>query len=174
MKHQVTNANLSFAVMHSPVVGQVLMAATAKGVCVLALEPDARKLPEYLGRWFPHTERREDAAALRPYHQILNKYFERPALGLSLPLDLRGTPFQCRVWRALMEIPVGQTRSYQEIARQISTPTATRAVAGACAANRIAFAVPCHRVIRSDGSLGGYHWGLDRKQYFLSAERRSG
>src|SRR6185312_4370542 len=90
---------------------------------------------------------------------------------LDLPLDVRGTAFQQRVWKALMRIPVGSTRSYAQLARQVGRPAAVRAVAGACAANRIAVVIPCHRVVRTDGSLSGYRWGVERKSALLARER---
>ena len=95
---------------------------------------------------------------------------EAPGLGLDLPLDVRGTAFQQRVWQALREIPLGQTVSYADVAEQIGSPKAVRAVAGACAANKIAVAIPCHRVVRRDGSLSGYAWGVERRQRLLEAE----
>ena len=101
-------------------------------------------------------------------------FVEAPRLGLDLPLDVRGTAFQERVWRALVEIPVGSTASYAEIARKIGAPTAARAVAQACAANTLAVAIPCHRVIRSDGTLTGYRWGVARKRVLLDREARPG
>ena len=95
---------------------------------------------------------------------------EAPSIGLDLPLDIRGTAFQQRVWRALQEIPPGQTISYAEIARRIGTPKAVRAVAGACAANNLAVAIPCHRVVRNDGTLSGYAWGVDKKRILFDRE----
>jgi AraC family transcriptional regulator, regulatory protein of adaptative response / methylated-DNA-[protein]-cysteine methyltransferase len=97
-------------------------------------------------------------------------FVEAPRIGLDLPLDIRGTAFQRRVWQALQEIPVGATVSYAEIAQRIGAPTAVRAVAGACAANSLAVAIPCHRVVRSDGSLSGYAWGVERKRVLLDRE----
>ncbi len=97
-------------------------------------------------------------------------FVEAPRIGLDLPLDIRGTAFQQRVWQALRDIPSGETASYAEIAERIGAPTATRAVATACAANRIAVAIPCHRVVRSDGSLSGYRWGVERKRALLDQE----
>jgi AraC family transcriptional regulator, regulatory protein of adaptative response / methylated-DNA-[protein]-cysteine methyltransferase len=97
-------------------------------------------------------------------------FIEAPRLGLDLPLDVRGTAFQRRVWQALQRVPVGQTVSYTEIARRIGSPNAMRAVAGACAANHLAVAIPCHRVVRNDGSLSGYAWGVERKQALLTRE----
>jgi len=95
---------------------------------------------------------------------------ESPRLGLDLPLDVRGTVFQCRVWKALSRIPAGQTASYTAIAKQIGAPTSARAIAQACAANQLAIAIPCHRVIRNDGGLSGYRWGVDRKRVLLERE----
>jgi AraC family transcriptional regulator of adaptative response/methylated-DNA-[protein]-cysteine methyltransferase len=95
---------------------------------------------------------------------------EAPRLGLNLPLDVRGTAFQQRVWQALREIPAGETASYTEIAARIGSPTSVRAVAGACAANNIAIAIPCHRVVRNDGNLSGYAWGVDRKRMLIARE----
>jgi AraC family transcriptional regulator, regulatory protein of adaptative response / methylated-DNA-[protein]-cysteine methyltransferase len=97
-------------------------------------------------------------------------FIEAPRLGLDLPLDVRGTAFQRRVWQALQGIPIGQTVSYTEIARRIGSPHAVRAVAGGCAANHLAVAIPCHRVVRNDGSLSGYAWGVERKQALLTRE----
>jgi AraC family transcriptional regulator of adaptative response/methylated-DNA-[protein]-cysteine methyltransferase len=100
-------------------------------------------------------------------------FVEAPGLGLDLPLDVRGTVFQQRVWHALQEIPVGQTVSYAEIARRIGAPKAVRAVAGACAVNNIAVAIPCHRVVRNDGALSGYAWGAERKRILIDREART-
>jgi AraC family transcriptional regulator of adaptative response/methylated-DNA-[protein]-cysteine methyltransferase len=97
-------------------------------------------------------------------------FVEAPRLGLNLPLDVRGTAFQERVWKVLQEVPVGATVSYAEVARRIGTPKSVRAVAAACAANKLAVAIPCHRVIRNDGSLSGYAWGVDRKRILLDRE----
>ena len=97
-------------------------------------------------------------------------FVEAPGLGLDLPLDVRGTAFQQRVWQALRDIPAGETASYTEIARRIGAPKAVRAVAGACAANVLAVAIPCHRVLRNDGGLSGYRWGVERKRALLERE----
>jgi AraC family transcriptional regulator of adaptative response/methylated-DNA-[protein]-cysteine methyltransferase len=97
-------------------------------------------------------------------------FVETPRVGLNLPLDIRGTAFQQRVWQALQEIPVGETISYVEVARRIGSPKAVRAVASACAANKLAVAIPCHRVIRNDGSLSGYAWGVERRRVLLDRE----
>ncbi|HEY2528988.1 MAG TPA: methylated-DNA--[protein]-cysteine S-methyltransferase, partial [Xanthobacteraceae bacterium] len=97
-------------------------------------------------------------------------FVEAPRIGLDLPLDVRGTAFQERVWKALQEIPAGSTVSYAEIARRIGAPKSVRAVAGACAANKLAVAIPCHRVVRNDGALSGYAWGVERKRVLLDRE----
>jgi AraC family transcriptional regulator of adaptative response/methylated-DNA-[protein]-cysteine methyltransferase len=97
-------------------------------------------------------------------------FVETPGIGLNLPLDVRGTAFQQRVWQALQEIPVGETVTYTEVARRIGVPKAVRAVAGACAANNLAVAIPCHRVVRNDGSLSGYAWGVERKRDLIRKE----
>jgi len=100
-------------------------------------------------------------------------FVEAPALGLDLPLDVRGTAFQQRVWQALRRIPAGSTATYSQIAQRIGSPKAVRAVAHACATNAIAIAIPCHRVVRNDGSLSGYRWGVERKRALLEREARS-
>jgi AraC family transcriptional regulator of adaptative response/methylated-DNA-[protein]-cysteine methyltransferase len=100
-------------------------------------------------------------------------FVEAPGIGLDLPLDVQGTAFQQRVWQALREIPAGRTATYTEVASRIGAPTAVRAVAGACAANALAVAIPCHRVVRTDGSLSGYRWGVERKRALLEREAQS-
>jgi AraC family transcriptional regulator of adaptative response/methylated-DNA-[protein]-cysteine methyltransferase len=109
----------------------------------------------------------------RDYEALIARvvgFVEAPGIGLDLPLDVRGTAFQRRVWQALQEIPVGETVSYAEIARRIGSPKSVRAVAGACAANNLAVAIPCHRVVRNDGALSGYAWGIERKGALLDRE----
>lgn len=152
--------------------GEALVAATERGICAVELGDDADALAQRLRDEFPHADiqrvdhGRDDFLAPR-----LQAVAQRLAGGDSaVPLDLLGTAFQRRVWDALMKIPHGQTRSYAEIASALETPKAVRAVASACAHNRIAVVVPCHRVIRSDGSLGGYKWGLPLKRELLARE----
>ena len=153
--------------------GEALVAATERGICAVELGDDADALAQRLRDEFPRADiqrvdhGRDDFLAPR-----LQAVAQRLAGGDSaVPLDLLGTAFQRRVWDALMKIPHGQTRSYAEIASALETPKAVRAVASACAHNRIAVVVPCHRVIRSDGSPGGYKWGLPLKQQLLERER---
>ncbi|MGH7991863.1 MAG: methylated-DNA--[protein]-cysteine S-methyltransferase, partial [Limisphaerales bacterium] len=112
----------------------------------------------------------------RSFERVVAKvvgFVEAPKVGLDLPLDVRGTAFQQRVWKALREIPVGSTLSYSDIAKHIGSPSAVRAVAGACASNQIAIAIPCHRVVRTNGDLSGYRWGVERKRALLTLERRT-
>ena len=150
--------------------GALLVASTDKGVCAILLGDDAEILLRDLQDRFPQAELR---GAEADYEQTVAKVVglvEAPSLGLDLPLDVRGTAFQQRVWQALREIPAGSTVSYAELARRIGVPTGARAVAGACAANALAIAIPCHRVVRHDGALSGYRWGVQRKQQLLERE----
>ncbi|MFS8370452.1 bifunctional DNA-binding transcriptional regulator/O6-methylguanine-DNA methyltransferase Ada [Acetobacter indonesiensis] len=152
--------------------GTVLVASSAKGVASILLGDDPDTLVRDLQDRFPKAEL---IGADADYEQSIAKvigFIEDPKRGLDLPLDVRGTAFQQRVWQALRQIPAGETATYAEVAQKIGQPTATRAVAGACAANHIAIAIPCHRVIRNDGSLSGYRWGVDRKRSLLSREEK--
>jgi AraC family transcriptional regulator of adaptative response/methylated-DNA-[protein]-cysteine methyltransferase len=150
--------------------GLALVGQTARGVCAILLGDSASSLRAELGRRFP---RARLVAGDREFEAVVARVVacvETPRLGLDLPLDVRGTAFQHRVWRALREIPVGTTATYGEVARRIGAPRAVRAVASACGANPVAVAIPCHRVVREDGGLGGYRWGLPRKRALLSRE----
>ena len=150
--------------------GALLVAATDRGVCAIALGDDPDVLVRALQDRFPRADLRGgDAAFERLLAQVAGAV-ERPGTAATLPLDIRGTMFQQRVWQALREIPPGQTRTYTDIAAAIGAPTAVRAVAAACAANTLAVAVPCHRVVRRDGDLSGYRWGVDRKRQLLARE----
>lgn len=150
--------------------GAVLVAASAQGVCAILLGEDPQALVRDLQDRF-RTARL--IGADRGFEQWVAQVvglIESPKVGLALPLDIRGTAFQQRVWQALQGIPAGQTVSYTEIARRIGSPQAVRAVAGACAANPLAVAIPCHRVVRNDGALSGYRWGIERKRILLYRE----
>ncbi len=150
--------------------GSVLVAATGKGVCAILLGDEPEALVRDLEDRFP---RATLIGADREFEQWVAKVVglvEAPALGLDLPLDVRGTAFQQRVWQALRDIPRGATVSYTELARRVGAPKAIRAVAQACAANPLAVAIPCHRVVRADGSLSGYRWGVERKRALLERE----
>jgi AraC family transcriptional regulator of adaptative response/methylated-DNA-[protein]-cysteine methyltransferase len=163
------NEEIRFAVGESSL-GAILVASSAKGVVAILLGNDPELLVRDLQDRFP---RAKLIGADRDYESLVAQVvglIEAPGIGFGLPLDIRGTAFQQRVWRALQEIPPGQTVSYAEIARRIGTPKAVRAVAGACAANNLAVAIPCHRVVRNDGSLSGYAWGVDKKRTLLDRE----
>ena len=149
--------------------GALLLAATEVGVCAVTLGDDATALEGALMREYPRAEqRRDDATLSRWAHEVAAHVAGSPLE--PIPLDVPGTDFQWEVWRALQEIPSGATRSYRDIAIAISRPAAARAVARACASNRVALLIPCHRVIRGEGTLGGYRWGLDRKRALLARE----
>ena len=150
--------------------GSILVAQSERGVCAILLGDDPERLLRNVQDQFPNANLiGGDAAFERVVAEVVG-FVESPALGLSLPLDIQGTAFQQRVWQALLTIPVGTTASYTEIAERIGLSTAVRAVAQACGANRLAVAIPCHRVIRRDGGLSGYRWGIERKRVLLQRE----
>lgn len=153
--------------------GLVLVAASDKGVCCIMLGDDAGALARELQHRFPNAELISGDQLFEELIATVIQFVERPSHGLNLPLDIRGTAFQQQVWQALQQIPVGSTASYAQIAQRIGKPKSMRAVAQACAANPIAVAIPCHRVIRTDGSLSGYHWGVERKSELLRRESES-
>jgi len=164
-----TNEEIRFAVGQTSL-GAILVASSAKGVVSILIGDDPQELAHDLQDRFPKARL---VGGDRDYEDLVARVVgmvEAPGLGLNLPLDVRGTAFQQRVWQALQEIPAGKTASYSDIAARIGTPKAVRAVASACAANNIAVAIPCHRVVRSDGSLSGYAWGVERKRQLLGAE----
>jgi AraC family transcriptional regulator of adaptative response/methylated-DNA-[protein]-cysteine methyltransferase len=151
--------------------GRLLVGATETGVCFLGFaEPDDALMGD-LRRRFPRATLVSDDAGLADTVQAVVDFIEEPEVGLQLPLDLRGTAFQVRVWEALRKIPAGETRSYGELAKMIDAPRAIRAVARSCATNPVSLAVPCHRVIGSDGDLTGYRWGVPRKRALLEKEQ---
>ncbi len=150
--------------------GAILVAATDKGICAILMGDDPDALARDLQDRFPLAELR---GAEPDFEQVVAKVVglvEAPEIGLDLPLDVRGTAFQQRVWQALREIPAGSTVSYAALAARIGLPSGARAIAGACAANPVAVAIPCHRVVRNDGSISGYRWGVERKQALLLRE----
>ena len=163
------NEEIKFAVGQTTL-GAILVASSKKGVAAILLGDDANELVRDLQDRFPNACL---IGADRDYEALVARvvgFVENPDVGLDLPLDVRGTAFQQRVWQALQEIPVGTTISYSEIAQRIGSPKAVRAVAGACMANNLAVAIPCHRVIRNDGSVSGYAWGVERKLALLERE----
>jgi AraC family transcriptional regulator of adaptative response/methylated-DNA-[protein]-cysteine methyltransferase len=151
--------------------GEILVAASERGVCAILMGDDAESLLRDLQDRFPAATLMGGDASFEQWVAQVVGFVEAPALGLRLPLDIRGTAFQQRVWQALQAIPAGQTASYSEVAERIGAPKAVRAVASACAANALAVAIPCHRVVRQDGSLSGYRWGIERKRALLACER---
>ncbi|MEP6620153.1 MAG: bifunctional DNA-binding transcriptional regulator/O6-methylguanine-DNA methyltransferase Ada [bacterium] len=164
-----TNEEIRFAVGASSL-GAILVASSAKGVASILLGDDPDQLVRDLQDRFPKAHL---VGADKDYEQLVARVVavvEEPALGLDLPLDVRGTAFQQRVWQALREIPAGETVSYADVAQRIGAPKAVRAVASACAANSIAVCIPCHRVVRNDGALSGYAWGVDRKRALIDRE----
>lgn len=160
---------LRFAVGHCSL-GDVLVASSAKGVAAILFGDDAGALVRDLQDRFPKARLVGGDTAYEQTVARVVGFIEAPQTGLDLPLDIRGTAFQQRIWQALRAIPAGETLSYAEIARRIGAPRATRAVAQACAANALAVAIPCHRVVRTDGTLSGYRWGVARKQALLDRE----
>jgi AraC family transcriptional regulator of adaptative response/methylated-DNA-[protein]-cysteine methyltransferase len=159
---------IAYDLVDSPL-GRLLVAATARGVCALRFGDDAA-LRRELAAEFPHAALVHDPAAVAPYVAAVRAYLAGGPLAPDVPLDLRGTLFQQRVWAALREIPAGETRSYAAVARALGQPGGARAVARACAANPVAVLVPCHRVVRGDGGLSGYRWGVERKRALLALE----
>ncbi len=152
--------------------GSVLVAATERGLCAILLGDDPEALVHDLERQFARATLIGGDVAFEDVVAKIVGLVEHPGTNVRLPLDVRGTAFQRRVWQALREIPAGSTRSYAEIAAEIGSPKAVRSVAQACAANALAVAIPCHRVVRTDGGISGYRWGVERKRALLERETR--
>ncbi len=169
---------IRFAIAEAPKVGWVIVGSTERGLCWVALGGSAEALDAEIRAEFPAATLKADpnlagtVAAVIQKVQGLDGRTDCSERQSSLPLDLRGTAFQLRVWAALQQIPAGETRSYSQLACELGNPKATRAVARACATNRVALLVPCHRVVGASGALTGYRWGVERKRELLSAERR--
>jgi AraC family transcriptional regulator of adaptative response/methylated-DNA-[protein]-cysteine methyltransferase len=175
-------AVIRYTLSDSPL-GRMLIAATDKGICAINFANSDDELEQGLRHEFPFAVRRRDDEALAARKQALLVHMGGPQLNggrrlrhklpASLPLDIQATVFQRKVWSHLQSIPFGETQSYGEVAKAIGQPTASRAVARACATNRIAVAIPCHRVVREDGDLAGYRWGVERKKSLLEMEKRA-
>jgi AraC family transcriptional regulator of adaptative response/methylated-DNA-[protein]-cysteine methyltransferase len=166
-------AVVRYTIAASPL-GRMLIAATERGICAIQFADNDEQLQQGLMREFPFAARRRDDAAMTEWRDSLTRLICGRETNPSLPLDIRATAFQRRVWEALQRIPRGETRSYSAVAKKIGMPTATRAVARACATNPVAIAIPCHRVVREDGDPGGYRWGIERKEQLLAMERAAG
>jgi len=164
-----TNAEIRFAVGECSL-GSILVAKSQRGICAILLGDDPDALVRDLQDRFPRATLIGGEAEFEHLVAEVVGFVEAPRHGLDLPLDVRGTAFQRRVWRALQEIPSGETASYTDLAKRIGSPKAVRAVALACASNRLAVAIPCHRVVRHDGALSGYRWGVERKRALLDRE----
>ena len=165
-------AAIRYTCADSPL-GRMLIAATDRGICSIQFARSDGELLEGLKREFPFAARKRDAGGLQAWASALLQHMRGQDLDASLPLDIRATAFQRRVWAYLQSIPFGDTRSYSQVAEAIGQPNACRAVARACATNPVPVAIPCHRVVREDGSMGGYRWGLERKKTLLAMERQS-
>lgn len=164
-----SNTTIRFAIGECSL-GSLLVATSLRGVCAIFLGDDPEELIHDLQDTFSHATLIGDDEHFEQLVARIVGFLEDPTIGLNLPLDIRGTAFQQRVWQALSQIPAGSTVSYAEIATRIGAPKAVRAVAQACGANRLAVAIPCHRVVKTDGSLSGYRWGVERKRALLQKE----
>jgi AraC family transcriptional regulator of adaptative response/methylated-DNA-[protein]-cysteine methyltransferase len=164
-------ATVRYAIADSPL-GRVLVAATDKGVCAIQFARSDGELIEGLKREFPFAVRKPDQDGLQAWVETLLSTMTGQESNAALPLDIRATAFQRRVWTYLQSIPFGMTRSYGQVAKAIGQPSASRAVARACATNPVAVAIPCHRVVREDGNISGYRWGVERKKALLELEQR--
>jgi len=169
----VRDNNVRYTIARSPL-GRMLIAATDKGICAINFADSDQQLVQGLIREFPFAVRRRDDAAMSQWRESLTRLMQGQEPNPSLPLDIRATAFQRRVWEALQRIPRGETLSYSAVAKKIGMPKATRAVARACATNPVAVAIPCHRAVRQDGELGGYRWGIERKEQLLALEKEPG
>jgi AraC family transcriptional regulator, regulatory protein of adaptative response / methylated-DNA-[protein]-cysteine methyltransferase len=169
-KRATISNDIAFSIGESAL-GKVLVARSAIGVCAILIGSDTDELSSGLATRFPDSRVVADEQQLRDDLSKVARFIDKPSEGLDLPLDMRhGTPFQRRVWDALLAIPCGARVTYAALAQRIGMPNAARAVASACAANAIALGIPCHRVVRSDGTLSGYRWGVERKRALIDRE----
>ncbi len=163
-------AVVRYTITTSPL-GRMLIAATDKGICSIQFADNDEQLQQGLMREFPFAVRRRDDAAMAEWRDSLTRLIRGQGTDSSLPLDIRATAFQRRVWETLQRIPRGETRSYSAVAKKIGRPTTARAVARACATNPVAVAIPCHRLVGEEGDPGGFRWGIERKEQLLQLER---
>lgn len=165
-------ARIRYATARCPM-GQLVLAATDRGICAVSLGDDDAELEAFLASEFPHAELTRDSSGLHVWLQEIVRHLEGTQPHLDLPLDVRATAFQRKVWEELQRIPYGETRSYRDVAKALGNVKAVRAVARACATNPASIVIPCHRVVGSDGKLTGYRWGVKRKQELLEREKQS-
>ncbi|WP_330111204.1 methylated-DNA--[protein]-cysteine S-methyltransferase [Methylophaga thalassica] len=151
--------------------GCLLVARNNRAICFVALADDPDLLVEHLQEKYPHAKQQQNDTLLTSYLIRILNYIELPKGELDLPIEMEGTTFQKSVWMTLQQVPVGQTRTYTELANMLGKPSAVRAVANACAANSLALLVPCHRIVNKNGTLSGYRWGVERKQILLGREK---
>ena len=163
--------SIAYTTFHSPL-GCILLASTGRGLCSVKIGDTPEALVKTLAAEFSEADLRQDGKALKTEKDQVLAFLSGDATLAKLPLDIRGTVFQQRVWTALRQIPRGETRTYKDLASAIGAPKAVRAVGSACGANPVALVIPCHRALRTDGGLGGYAWGLERKQKLLKIERK--
>ena len=169
--HTAADGKITYGITQSAL-GRLLVARSGRGVCAIFLnDTDAALINELAGS-FPTSDIIFDADGMAPTLKAVAEYVASPGGDLNLPLDVQGTAFQRAVWSKLAEVPAGETLTYSELAARVGNPAAVRAVGSACAANRLAVVIPCHRALRRDGTLTGYRWGLTRKRALLDAERR--
>lgn len=161
---------IKYAIDHCSL-GSILIARSNQGITAVMLDDDADILKNNLLLSFSHAELNENDVLLADYFKKIIQFIETPHHKLTLPIDIEGTVFQKKVWKALQKIPLGQTASYADIAKQVGSPNAVRAVGSACGANPVAIVIPCHRVVKSDGSLSGYRWGVERKRILIQREK---
>jgi AraC family transcriptional regulator of adaptative response/methylated-DNA-[protein]-cysteine methyltransferase len=164
---------MNYTLVNSPL-GRLLVAGTEKGISAVRLGDSYEIIEGDLFAEYPEADVTRDDKALRKWVEQIVRHLKGEQPHLDLPLDVQGTAFQWQVWNKLREIPYGSTRSYSEVARSLGRPTATRAVARACATNPVALVIPCHRVVREDQSLSGYRWGIERKKALLAKEKANG
>ncbi len=164
-------ASIAYAIVDSPL-GRLLVAASPRGVCAVAMGSSDAELVRAITAEYPSAVLQPAHAALKTWAQRIVRHLEGRRPRLDLPLDIQATAFQWQVWNALARIPYGETRTYKDVAAAIGRPSAVRAVAHACATNPVALAIPCHRVVRTGGGMGGYRWGLSRKKALLAAEHK--
>jgi len=165
-------AMIRYTIVADDGLGSMLIAATDKGICSIQFGDSEQQLQQGLMREFPFAVRRRDDDAMSHWREKITSLTQGHETNSSLPLDIRATAFQRRVWECLQQIPRGETRSYSAVAKKIGMPAAARAVARACATNPVAVAIPCHRVVRQDGESGGYRWGIERKEQLLALEKQ--